>query len=75
MADNITIKDGGGTNVTLGAKDVGSVYYPQSTPVTPAGVTMVGTAGTAAAGVMTMQGIASMTPDCRVGWFRRSVGR
>jgi hypothetical protein len=35
MADNITIKDGGGTNVTLGAKDVGSVQYPQSTPVTP----------------------------------------
>jgi hypothetical protein len=62
MADNITIKDGGGTNVTLGSKDVGGVQYPQSTPVTPGGVTMVGTAGTASAGVMTIQGITSMTP-------------
>lgn len=61
MADNITIKDGSGASVVLGAKDVSSVYYPQSTPVTPAGVTMVGTAGSAAAGVLTIQGIASGT--------------
>ncbi len=61
MADNITIKDAAAVNVIVAAKDVSSVFVPASTPVTPANVTMVGTAGTAAAGVLTVQGIASGT--------------
>lgn len=41
------------------APDVGAI--PVSTPVTIAGASMVGTAGSSAAGVMTVQGIASGT--------------
>ncbi len=61
MADNITVKDASAASVVIAAKDVSSVFVPASTPVTPANVTMVGTAGAAAAGVLTVQGIASGT--------------
>jgi len=43
VADNLTIRDGGGTSRTLGAKDISSVYHPYqirtdaSGNVTPAG--------------------------------------
>ncbi len=61
MADNISIKDAAAATIVVAAKDVSSVYVPASTPVTPANVTMVGTAGVSAAGVMSVQGIASGT--------------
>jgi hypothetical protein len=40
MADNITIKDGTGANVVLGAKDNSSVYYPKHMTVDASGNAM-----------------------------------
>jgi hypothetical protein len=63
MADNITIKDGNGSAVTLKTKDVGGgVECSQSIPSDTSGSPAWGTAGSANANVMTVQGIASGTP-------------
>lgn len=70
-ADNITVTVGTGTNVAT--KDLAGVHIPKHNIVNQAGAEMglvaapwivsgPGTAGTAATGVLTVQGIASMTP-------------
>lgn len=75
MADNVTTNSGSG-GATIAADDISSVHYPR-TKVTlgadgvndgdvsssnPMPVMGTGTAGTANANVLTVQGIASMTP-------------
>lgn len=70
-ADNFAVTPG--TGVTLATKDLSSVHIPKHNIVNQAGAEMglaaapwivsgPGTAGTAATGVLTVQGIASMTP-------------
>ncbi len=75
MADNTTLNTGSGGD-TLATDDIGGVKYPRSKLVigadgtndgdvsaaNPLPVKGTGTAGTANAGVLTVQGIASMTP-------------
>jgi hypothetical protein len=58
MADNITIKDGNGSAVTLKTKDVGDgVECSQSIPSDTSGNPAWGTAGTPNANVMSVQGM------------------
>lgn len=75
MADNTTLDTGSGGD-TIATDDIGGVKYPRSKLVigadgtndgdvsatNPLPVNGTGTAGTANAGVVTVQGIASMTP-------------
>lgn len=62
MADNITIKDASGTNVTMRAKDVGSGVESSITiPGDATGAIAWGTAGSSNSNVMSVQGIASGT--------------
>jgi hypothetical protein len=63
MTDNITIKDGSGASVTVHSKDDGTGKQTmQSVPSGSDGSIAWGTAGSANANVMTVQGIASGTP-------------
>ncbi len=62
MADNITVKDASGANVVVRAKDVGAGVESSITiPGDSSGNIAWGTAGSANANVMTVQGIASGT--------------
>lgn len=87
MADNIIVRDGNGSSVTLASDDIGGVQHPRHKMVwgangavndvsaadpmpialptgasTAAKQPALGTAGTASADVISIQGIASMTP-------------
>ena len=62
MVDNITVKDAGGSNVVMRAKDVGAGVESSITiPGDASGNIAWGTAGAANANVMSVQGIASGT--------------
>ncbi len=62
MADNITVKDASGSNVVMRSKDVGAGIESSITiPGDASGNIAWGTAGSANANVMSVQGIASGT--------------